>query len=70
MPIRLSRYKLKKLQLEVLMRDNWTCQDCGRYTEAPPHHKIFLSQGGSDTKENMETLCVRCHALKHGVTIK
>lgn len=63
--IRLSRYKLKKLQIEVLKRDNFTCQECGDYTEAPPHHIKFLSQGGSDTAENLITLCVRCHAKKH-----
>ena len=69
-PIRLSRYMLKKLQKEVLIRDNFRCQACNRYTQAPPHHIIFLSQGGSDTAENLETLCLECHALKHGITIK
>ena len=64
-PIRLSRYKLKKLQIEVLKRDNFTCQECEEYTEAPPHHIKFLSQGGDDTAENLITLCVRCHAKKH-----
>ncbi len=64
-PIRLTRYKLKKLQIEVLERDNFTCQECGTYTEAPPHHKIKLSQGGSDTTENLTTLCMTCHAKEH-----
>jgi len=71
-PIRLSRYLLKKLQKEVLIRDNFICQnpECGVYTENPPHHIIFLSQGGSDTAENLITLCIKCHAEKHGITIK
>ena len=71
-PIRLSRYKFKKLQLEVLERDNFTCQnpECGVYTENAPHHVIFLSQGGEDTAENLITLCISCHAAKHGIPIK
>jgi 5-methylcytosine-specific restriction endonuclease McrA len=63
--IRLSRYKLKKLQKEVLIRDNFTCQHCGCFTEGPPHHKIKLSQGGSDTAENLEAICLECHAKEH-----
>lgn len=64
-PIRLSRYKLKKLQKEVLIRDDFTCQHCGCFTEGPPHHKIKLSQGGSDTAENLEAICLECHAKEH-----
>ena len=69
-PIRLSRYMLKKLQKEVLIRDNFRCQACNRYTLAPPHHIIFKSRGGDDTAENLILLCQKCHALKHGITIK
>lgn len=47
----------KKLQITVLERDNYTCKECRGYTEAPPHHIIKLSQGGSDTLDNMATLC-------------
>lgn len=68
-PIRLSKYKLKKLQQKVLIRDNFTCQKCGVFTQAPPHHKKKLSQGGSDTMENLETLCGPlendCHGKEH-----
>jgi len=70
MPIRLSPYKYKKLQQEVVIRDNFTCQDCGIYTENPPHHKILKSRGGDDTAENLILLCQKCHAQKHGITIK
>lgn len=56
---------LKKLQIEVLIRDNFTCQHCGCFTEGPPHHKKKLSQGGSDTAENLEAICLECHAKEH-----
>ena len=51
----------KDLQKAVLERDNCTCQECGGYTEAPPHHTEKISQGGSDTLDNMVCLCVECH---------
>jgi len=69
-PIRLSRGMFKKLQREVLWRDSFLCQECGSYTEAPPHHIIFLSQGGDDTAENLITLCHKCHAAAHGIPVK
>lgn len=30
-----------------------------------PHHLIFRSQGGSDTKENVFAACRFCHDAKH-----
>ena len=59
-----------KLQLAVLRRDGFRCQECSTYTEAPPHHVIKLSQGGSDILENMVTLCVDCHARYPNWTTK
>ena len=63
--ITLTGKTYKKLQHAVLERDNFRCQECGRYTLAPPHHIVFRSQGGSDILENMETLCNKCHEKKH-----
>ena len=64
-PIRLKGKAYKDLQIAVLRRDNWQCDECGMYTEAPPHHVIFRSQGGSDTMENLITLCMECHEKEH-----
>ena len=64
-PIRLKGKAYKDLQVAVLKRDNFACISCGRHTEAPPHHVIFRSQGGSDTMENMVTLCMECHEKEH-----
>lgn len=68
-PIRLKGSKYQSLQIYVLLRDNYTCQSCGVFTQNDPHHIIFRSQGGSDTEENLITLCVRCHAKAHGVKL-
>jgi 5-methylcytosine-specific restriction endonuclease McrA len=70
-PIRLKGMKLYDLYEAVYERDNWTCQgeDCpgGWPLDKAPHHKIKKSQGGSDTMENLATLCIHCHGKAHGV---
>ncbi len=62
-PFRLSRggEPYKRLQIAVLERDDYTCQQFIRPTESPPHHIQKLSQGGADVIENMVSLCVTCH---------
>lgn len=69
-PIRLSPYKLRKLQREVLERDGFTCQICGAFTQAPPHHIVYRSHLGDDTMENLITLCISCHRKVHDGKIK
>lgn len=70
-PVRLHGDKLRQLHYEVWERDEWTCQgeNCpgGWALDSRPHHKIFRSQGGSDTMENLITLCIHCHGKEHGV---
>lgn len=67
--LRLYDWAYKRLQIAVLERDSFTCQKCGQHTTAPPHHKRKRSRGGSDTMENMITLCgpleIDCHAKEH-----
>ena len=64
---RLSKYLIR-------FRDGFQCQICR--SEMPEaalevHHKIPRSQGGSDAKENLITICPNCHTLIHrcGFTI-
>ncbi len=59
--IRLKGQAYKDLQHAVLERDNYTCRQCDKWTEAPPHHVLKVSQGGSDTLDNLVTLCHVCH---------
>lgn len=58
-----------KLQLSVLRRDGFICQECFLFTQAPPHHIKKLSQGGSDVLDNMVCLCGPmendCHRKVH-----
>lgn len=50
----------------VLNRDNYTCQKCKTTKgELHVHHIIFRSKGGSDTPDNLITLCESCHEKLH-----
>ena len=50
----------------VLNRDNYTCQICGaQNTQLQVHHLQFRSHGGSDSMENLTTLCKDCHEKIH-----
>lgn len=56
----------------VLNRDNYTCQYCGgkhKDSRLNVHHIRFRSNGGSDSQENLITLCHTCHSLLHSGTI-
>lgn len=52
-----------KLRKQALKRDNHTCQQCGA-TDVPLeiNHINNKAQGGTDTLDNLETLCIPCHA--------
>lgn len=48
----------------ILQRDNHTCQRCltkmaGKKLDV--HHKIPVRKGGTDTTDNLVTLCKPCH---------
>lgn len=47
-------------------RDNYRCRMCGA-TNVPfhLHHILYRSQGGPHTRENLITLCFRCHDTAH-----
>ena len=55
----------------VLSRDNYTCQICGaQQVKLQVHHIRFRSQGGSDSMENLTTLCKDCHEKIHKNELK
>ena len=50
----------------TLVRDNYTCQCCGKKNcRVEVHHLIPRSRGGSDKLANLVTLCTDCHHLAH-----
>ena len=54
-----------QLRRQVLDRDGWRCQNCGRGSELQVHHLRFRSAFGDDEMENLITLCFSCHEKIH-----
>jgi 5-methylcytosine-specific restriction endonuclease McrA len=62
---KLDGQKLNKLRLQVLRRDGWRCQYCGKMSDLQLHHKQFRSHLGEDSEKNLITLCAACHSSLH-----
>ncbi|MFI5331164.1 MAG: HNH endonuclease [Desulfobaccales bacterium] len=57
----------QKTKREILERDNYKCQICGREINsetAQIDHIIPLSKGGTDEPANMQTVCPKCNMIK------
>jgi 5-methylcytosine-specific restriction endonuclease McrA len=63
--LRLHKDAYQQLHQQVLTRDNWRCQNCGRRQNLEVHHKERRSQGGHDAEDNLITLCSTCHSSAH-----
>ena len=59
----------KFMRHQMFARDDARCVRCGRSWYdgwmLEMHHKIPLHNGGPNTIENGETLCLDCHAYRH-----
>jgi len=64
--IKLSPAEYEELRFQVLRRDGWRCQACGRRENLEVHHKKLRSHLGSDPEENLITVCNSCHSAMHG----
>lgn len=53
---------MENYEIEILLRDDETCQDCGTRSNLQVHHCEFRSHGGTNDPENLILLCFRCHA--------
>jgi 5-methylcytosine-specific restriction endonuclease McrA len=63
----------ENLRIACLMRDGYTCQNCGKKQgRLEAHHLIYREQGGKDSLTNLLTLCEACHKKVHQgqVTLK
>ena len=58
----------KELRREIIIRDNYTCQICGKYMpdEVGLHvdHIIPISKGGKTVPSNLQVLCSKCNGSK------
>lgn len=55
----------REVSQAVFTRDGFKCRRCGWRGNLHPHHVIHKSQRGSDTLDNLITLCSDCHRLYH-----
>ena len=62
---RLNPSEYENLRQDVLCRDGWRCQFCGSRSNLEVHHLQFRSQSGTDSEENLITLCADCHSTLH-----
>ena len=52
----------KKIRKEVLKRDNYQCQMCGKFEgRLEIHHKIPFMISKDNSPDNLITLCATCH---------
>ena len=58
-----------KLRRFVFERDGYRCVRCKRPGRLRLHHRIAFADGGSDSPENLETMCESCHIDHHQRTI-
>lgn len=54
----------------VMHRDNYTCQYCGRTSDLTIDHVIPRSRGGKDRWDNVVIACLRCNVTKGSRTPK
>lgn len=54
----------------IMHRDNYTCQYCGKKSDLTIDHVIPRSRGGKDTWDNVVIACLRCNVLKGSRTPK
>jgi 5-methylcytosine-specific restriction endonuclease McrA len=63
--LKLPRAEYQALHNQVLKRDGWRCQLCGRRNNLHIHHIISRGRFGDDTMRNLITLCANCHENLH-----
>ena len=56
---------LQRIRERIMLRDEYTCQKCGRVIlDGEVDHVCPLSTGGCETDINRQWLCKECHQLK------
>ena len=68
---KLKSPKWQKKRLNILNRDNFTCQLCGdTETELHVNHLKYTGEPYDAPNEDLETLCKHCHLIHHSVKEK
>ena len=62
----LPRWAWARLRRRVLDRDGWQCVLCGSRNRLECDHIEGLAEGGSNSLDNLRTLCRACHLKLSG----
>lgn len=68
--IRIPYTKVVLSRRNIMRRDNFTCQYCGKKSKLTIDHILPKSRGGGDTWENLTTACEKCNVKKGSMTPK
>jgi 5-methylcytosine-specific restriction endonuclease McrA len=69
--IRKPNYLIPLSRKNIHIRDNYTCQYCGKHVTKPTvDHVIPQVKGGQTTWENLVTCCFECNNKKGSKTLK
>lgn len=63
-----NKFGFENVKAYVLFRDGYTCQKCSgkkKDEKLHVHHIVFRSIGGTDSPDNLITLCETCHNELH-----
>lgn len=66
--IRIPFTKIVLSRRNVMRRDNFTCQYCGKKSDLTIDHVQPKSRGGKDVWENLATACEKCNVKKGSMT--
>lgn len=55
-----NRYLIEKYKQE-----HESCEKCGSKDGIEVHHKIPIAKGGTNTEDNLISLCYECHKNEH-----
>ncbi len=58
-------WRQKEIMIEILWRDEFTCQLCGSHRHLQIHHICPRSKGGDNSEGNLLTICHGSHADVH-----
>lgn len=68
--IRVPYKKVVLSRRNVMRRDDFTCQYCGKRSDLTIDHVLPKSRGGKDVWENLTTACEKCNVKKGNRTPK
>ncbi len=68
--VKIPHKEISLSRRNLMHRDNYMCQYCGKRSELTIDHVLPRSRGGKDTWDNVVVACLRCNVTKGNRTPK